>query len=136
MGVILILTPPPPFSPLNNSEMAKEAVTLTFLQFIRDICAKFGILNSSQSPDIGQNSREGISNFRISGQSLIKENCHNSRTSDDIDMKLGPVTKLDKKNKTPSKKLTMTTCWKIVMSLSLFWFMANLEQSGSQTPNA
>ena len=42
--------------------------------------------------------------FRISGQSLIKENCHNSRTSDDIDMKLGPVTKLDKRNKTTSKK--------------------------------
>ena len=42
--------------------------------------------------------------FLISGQSLIKRNCHNSRTSDDIDMKLGPVTKLDKRNKTTSKK--------------------------------
>ena len=36
--------------------------------------------------------------------SLIKENCHNSRTSDDIDMKLEPVTKLDKRKKTMSKK--------------------------------
>ena len=45
-----------------------------------------------------------ISDFRISGQSLIKRNCLNSWTSDDIDMKLGPVTKLDKKNKTASKK--------------------------------
>ena len=52
----------------------------------------------SQSPDIGQNSDGGISDFRISGQSLIKENCHNSRTSDDIDMNLGPVTKLEKGN--------------------------------------
>ena len=43
----------------------------------------------------------------ISGQSLIKENCHNSRTSGDIDIKLGPVTKRDKRNKTTSKKLTM-----------------------------
>ena len=34
----------------------------------------------------------------------MKENCHNSRTSGDIDTKLGPVTKLDKKNKTTSKK--------------------------------
>ena len=34
---------------------------------------------------------------------LIKENCHNSKTSDDIDMKLGPVTKLYKRNKTTSK---------------------------------
>ena len=46
-----------------------------------------------------------IFDFRISGQSLIKENCHNSRTSDNIDMKLGPVTKLDKRNKTTSKKI-------------------------------
>ena len=37
-------------------------------------------------------------------QSALKENCYSSRTSDDIDMKLGPVTKLDKKNKTLSKK--------------------------------
>ena len=57
-----------------------------------------------QSPDIGQNSDKGISNFQISGQSLIKENCHNSRTSDDIDMKLGPVTKVDKRDKSMSKK--------------------------------
>ena len=30
----------------------------------------------------------------------MKEKCHNSRTSDDNDMKLGPVTKLYKRNKT------------------------------------
>ena len=42
--------------------------------------------------------------FPISGQSLTKENCHDSRTSDDIDMKLGPVTKLDKRNKATSKR--------------------------------
>ena len=41
--------------------------------------------------------------FPIS-RSLIKQNCHNSRTSDDTDMKLGPVTKVDKRNKTTSKK--------------------------------
>ena len=56
------------------------------------------------SPDIGQPSDGGIADFQISGLSLIKENCHNFRTSDDIDMKLGPVTKLDKGNKTISKK--------------------------------
>ena len=56
-----------------------------------------------QSPDIGQNSDGGISDFRISGQSLIKENPHNSRTSNDIDMKLRSVTKLVKRNKTTSK---------------------------------
>ena len=41
----------------------------------------------------------------ISGQFLIKVNCHNSRASDDIDMKLGPVTKLDKRNKTTSRNI-------------------------------
>ena len=51
--------------------------------------------NSHQSPDVGQNSDGGISDFRISGQSLIIEICHNSRTSDDINMKLGPVTILE-----------------------------------------
>ena len=48
---------------------------------------------------MGQNPGGGNSNSR--GQSIIKENCRNSRTSDDIDMK--PVTKPDKRNKTPSK---------------------------------
>ena len=45
-----------------------------------------------------------ISDFWITGQSLMKENCHNSRYGDNIDMKLIPVTKLDKRNKIPSKK--------------------------------
>ena len=70
----------------------------------RDVRAKLGIPNSSKSPDIRQNSDEGISDFQISGQSLIKRNCHNSRTSDDIDMKLGPVTKTSKKNNAAPKK--------------------------------
>ena len=29
----------------------------------------------------------------------VKENCHNFRTKDDIDMKLGPITNLDKRKK-------------------------------------
>ena len=47
----------------------------------------------------------GVSDFWISGQSFIKENCHNSRTSNAIDMKLGSVTKLDKKNTNNIKKV-------------------------------
>ena len=93
-------------------------------------------LTRPQSPDIGQNSDGGISNFWVSGQSLLKENCHNFRTSDDIDMKLGPVPKLDKRDKTTLKKLTMTSYRQIVMSLSIFQFMANLEQSGSRIQEA
>ena len=68
------------------------------------------IPNLPQSPHIEQSSDGGISDFRISSQSLIKENFHNSKTSDDIDMKLEPVTKLDKKKKNRQKKLTMTSC--------------------------
>ena len=36
---------------------------------------------------------------------LINKNCPNSRTSNCIDMKLGPATKLDKGYKTTSKKV-------------------------------
>ena len=84
-------TPPLSWISLNNSKTVK-AVTLDFcsvqLNSIRDIHAKFGIHNLFQSPDIGQTSERGIFDFQISGQSLIKENCDNSRTSDDTDVKL------------------------------------------------
>ena len=73
--------------------------------------------------------------FPISGEYLIKENCYNSRTSDDIDMKLGPVTKLDKRNKTTSKNLTLMSCRENVTSLLFFEFLTNLEQSGDWIPD-
>ena len=45
-------------------------------------------------------------------------------------MKLEPVTKLDKRNKaTSKKKLTITSCWQIVASLSFSRFIASLDQS-------
>ena len=138
--VILPLSPLPCWFSLNNSETVKAA-TLEFcsiqLHLIRDVLAKFGIPYSPQSPDIGQNLDEGISDFRIFGQSLIKRNCHNSWTSDDIGMKLGPETKLDKgkKQSQKKKKLTMTSCRKIVTPLPFFQIAANLEQSGSRIPD-
>ena len=55
---------------------------------MRDIHVKFDIPNLPQSPDVGQNSEGDKSDFQISDQSLIKEDCHNSRTSNDIDMNL------------------------------------------------
>ena len=61
------------------------------------------LVNSPQSSDIGQNLDRV---FPVSGllvKSLINKNYHNSRTSNDADMKLEPVTKLDKRNKTTSK---------------------------------
>ena len=56
--------------------------------------------------------------------------CQNSININHIDMKLGPVTKLDKKNKTASKKLAMMSCWEVVMALSFFQFMTNFEEPG------
>ena len=55
---------------------------------MRDIHVKFDIPNLPQSPDVEQNSEGDKSDFQISGQSLIKEDCHNSRTSNDNDMSL------------------------------------------------
>ena len=108
--------PLPSWFSLNNSKTVR-AVTLEFgsiqQYFIEDIRAKFGIHNLSQSPDTGQNSDGGISDFRISAQSLIKENCYNSKTSDDIDIKLGPVTKLNKRNKRTSKIWWWCHVWKL-----------------------
>ena len=87
----------------------------------------------SQSPDIGQNSDGDVSDFQISCQPFIEENCHNSRTSNDIDVKLGPVTKLEKKNTAISKKYDDGVISEFVTLLSFFGFMANLQQFGSRS---
>ena len=91
----------------NNSETV-IAITLAFCRikklFIRNICAKIGIPKSLLFPDIGQKWEGGKSDFQISVQSIIKKNFHNFRISNDIDMRLEPVTKLDRRNKTTSKK--------------------------------
>ena len=52
----------------------------------------------------------------------MRENSHNTRTRDDIDMKLRQDTKLDKRNKSTTKKLAM---------MSFIQYMVNLEQSES-----
>ena len=78
-------------------------------------------------------SQTGI--FSISGflvKPFIAKTCQNSRTSDDVNMKLGPLTKPDKTNKTTSKKLIMRLCRQIMASLVFFKFVVNLEQSGSR----
>ena len=87
--------PPPPLFSFYNSEKVKS-VTLAFCSIQYDLIkdkfyywAKF---------------IRGYFRFRISGQSFLKENCHNSRTSQDIEMKLGPVPKRDKRNMATSKK--------------------------------
>ena len=85
--------------------------------------SKFDIANSHQSPDIGQNSDGGISNFRISGQSLLKRNCYNFKTSDDIDMKHWTVTKRDERNKTTSKRFdddVMSDKWDVIATFLIY----------------
>ena len=78
-----------------------------------------------QSPYIGQNSGGFFSDFQISGQSLINESCLNSRTSNDPDMKLVSVTKLDKRNTAILKNFYEMSCMQMVTSLSFFQFTAN-----------
>ena len=90
----------------------------------------------SQSLEIGQNSDRGISDFQISGQSLIKINCHNSWTSDDTDIKLELVTKLDKRNKTLSKNFDDDVMLKNCDVIVIFSIYGNLKQSGGQIPDA
>ena len=50
-------------------------------------------------------------------------------------MKLRPVTKLEKRNKTTSKKIDLTSYRKIVTPLSFFGILPNLEQSGGRIPD-
>ena len=95
----------------------------------RDIFGKFGISNLPQSPDIGKTQTEvsPISRFLVNPY---------ERTSNDIDMKLGPVAKLNKINKTTSKKCgddaMLTKCDVIV----IFVILASLEQPTSRSPDA
>ena len=65
--------------------------------------------NTPHSQDIGQNSDGGIPD--------------NSRTSDNIDMKLGQVTKRDKRNKSPSKKFAdniMTENYGVIVIFTIY----------------
>ena len=89
-----------------NKSIYLNILTLTFSAF-SNVLLETSVLNlvslTRPSLQILGKTHVGISDFQISGQSHIKGNCHNSRTSDDTDMKLGPETKLDKKNKTTKK---------------------------------
>ena len=51
-------------------------------------------------------------------------------------MKLGPVTKLGKRNTGTSKNLTRMSCQQNMTLFTFFQFMADLEQSGNQIPDA
>ena len=102
------------------TSLTVKRTTLAFCSnqqpFVRDIPAKFGIPNLSQSADIGQSWDGGIFDFRISGQSLIKKSCHKHRINHDIDMKLGPATKRDS---------TQTFAYSISTSISIVYTFDN-----------
>ena len=66
----------------------------------------------------------------------MNKNCSNSRTSNDVDIRLGPVTKLDKWKRAKSINLTMSSCRQILTSLSFFGSLASLKQSRSRIPDA
>ena len=51
-------------------------------------------------------------------------------------MKLGPVTKIGKRNTETLKKMAMTSCRQILTSLPFFRVEANLKKSGNRIPNA
>ena len=109
------------FAAHSNSSFEISAPSLVSL-----VCFSLHILDKIQT---------GV--FRVSAfLASPKKNCHKSRTSNDIDMKTGPVTKLDKGNKATSKKLMMIHCQQILNSLSLLRFMTKLKQSGCQIPDA
>ena len=102
--------------------------------FSLDIHTKIDIHNLPKSADIGQNSDKGIFDFHIPGQTPCKQKV--VIVNNNINMKLGTVTKFDKENTTMSKRLPVMLCYKIMNSFSFFQFMTNLEQSKSQIPDA
>ena len=75
------------FSKIINYKFSK--LSCTHIDYIRAINGR-----STSSIKIKGDQTGVFPTFWTSDQSLVKENCHNSRTSNEIDMELGPVTKL------------------------------------------
>ena len=71
--------------------------------------------------------------FRISSQSVIEENCNNSRTSNDIDMKLVPETKLGMINKTALEKFDVDV---LLVNCDVIVIFKIYGQFGSRIPDA
>ena len=76
-----------------------------FLTSITQKHAKFPITNLFQSLDMEQSS-DGVFSFSgFSFKSHLNKKCCDSRTSNEIDMKLITPSKLDKRNRKTSKKI-------------------------------
>ena len=83
-----------------------------------------------------KNGKFGLCTSGFLVKSLINKNCHNSRTTNNIDMKLGPANNLTRETRRYKKDLTMTSCRQIMTSSSFFRFMVDLEQSRTWFPDA
>lgn len=109
---------------LINSERVK-AVNLFFFSAFSKLSLKTFMSNlvllTRPNFQILEKTQTGVFSFsEFLVESLINQSSHNSRTNHDIDMKLRPLTKFDERNMATSKKLTMTSCWQMVTSLSFF----------------
>ena len=105
------------------------------------ICSNFSSLTnfvSLTNPSLQILNRTQTTVFRVYGFPVnpLQKNCHDSRTSNDIDMKLGPVIKLDKRNTETSKKLDDDVLSANYDAIVIIRLIANLEQFRSQISDA
>ena len=73
-----------------------------------------------QSSDIGKNLDGGISNFQISGRFLINKIFRNSRTTNNINMKFGLVSKLYKRKMEAQKQIDMSTNCDVIVIFPIY----------------
>ena len=72
--------------------------------------------------------------FPISDQLLLNKSCHISRTSNDIDIKLGSVTKLDKRNTKMLKRFdddVMSEYFDVTVIFSIYGQFGAIQRSDS-----
>lgn len=124
---------------LNNSEIV-EAENLSFSSnkqlFLETFMANLSSLIFFNLEILNKTKTGVFSIDRFLIKLFINKNWHNSRINNDIDMALESATKLDMRNTTKFKKIKMTSCQQVIMSLSFFQFLTNWEQSGIWIPNA
>ena len=92
--------------------------------FLQEICIPYLVFLIHRSVQILFKTQAwifSISRFLV--KSLVNKNYCNSRTKDDINMELGPVTKRDKRNMTKSKHFDYDLCRQIMTSLPFFQFI-------------
>ena len=83
----------------------------------------FVLLTFPSLQALGKTQTGVFPNSRFLDTSIIKENCNNARTIDDIDMRLRQVIKLYKKNKATSKNFDddiMSEDCDVIVSFSIY----------------